>query len=66
MQYWISHIDCTQCISRVSKEKGFVCPKITLSLEDESSSIDIKQIRHPLVENSATRVSYVKHNISFE
>ena len=64
MQYWISHIDCTQCISRVSKEKGFVCPKITPSLEDEGSSIDIKQIRHPLVENSATRVSYVKHNIS--
>ena len=64
MQYWVSHIDCTQCISRVSKEKGFVCPKIIPSLEDEGSSIDIKQIRHPLVENSATRVSYVKHNIS--
>jgi DNA mismatch repair protein MutS len=33
-------------------------------IESSTSSIDITQIRHPLVEASATRVSYVKHDIA--
>ena len=60
LEQWISHIDCTQCIGRVSKERGFCCPKIELGV----SGFDIKSVRHPLVEASSTRVSYVKHDIS--
>lgn len=68
MECWISHIDCTQCISRVSKEKGFTCPVILDNNEDQGtddngSSFEIEQIRHPLVESSSSRISYVKHNI---
>jgi len=71
MECWISHIDCTQCISRVSKEKGFTCPIIDDNIqsnedqgtEDNGSSFEIEQIRHPLVESSSSRISYVKHNI---
>jgi DNA mismatch repair protein MutS len=64
MEEWVSHIDCTQCIGRVSRERAFVCPIIqTPSDEEQGSSFDIKNIRHPLVESSATRVAYVKHNI---
>ena len=62
MEYWICHIDCTQCISRVSKERGFVCPEIE-DVDDNGSGFDIKNIRHPLVEATASRVSYVKHDI---
>jgi DNA mismatch repair protein MutS len=61
MECWVSHIDCTQCIGRVSKEKGFCCPQIQDNTD--GSSIDIKNIRHPLVEASSTRISYVTHNI---
>jgi len=32
--------------------------------ESASANFSLKQIRHPLVEASATRVSYVKHNVS--
>ena len=60
VEEWISHIDCTQCISRVSKERGFCCPIIETGI----SGCNIKSIRHPLVEASSTRVSYVKHDIS--
>ena len=63
MEYWICHIDCTQCIGRVSKERGFICPIIE-STDEKGSSFEIEQIRHPLVESAASRISYVKHNIS--
>jgi DNA mismatch repair protein MutS len=67
MEIWVSHVDCTQCIGRVSKEKGFCCPTIhnNDSTEDsvEGSSVDIKNIRHPLVEAASSRISYVKHDI---
>jgi DNA mismatch repair protein MutS len=62
MEFWVSHIDCTQCITRVSKEKGFSCPNIE-NVDENGSSLDIKNIRHPLVEATSTRISYVKHNI---
>ena len=61
VESWISRIDCTQCISKVSKEKGYCCPVIASN--DTGSSLSIKSIRHPLVEASSTRISYVKHDI---
>ena len=62
MEHWVCHIDCTQCIGRVSRELGFCCP--TIEDVDMGSSFEIKNLRHPLVEATATRVSYVKHDIS--
>jgi len=62
MEHWICHVDGTQCIGRVSKERGFSCPEIEDT--EESSSVDITYLRHPLVEASATRQSYVKHHVS--
>lgn len=62
LEEWISLVDCTQCIGRVSKERGFSCPDIVH--DQEKSWVDIKQLRHPLVESSATRVEYVKHDVS--
>ena len=63
MEFWISHVDCTQCIGRVSKERAFACPVIEDVDDETGSALDIKNIRHPLVEATSTRVSYVKHNI---
>jgi DNA mismatch repair protein MutS len=63
MEFWISHVDCTQCIGRVSKERAFACPMIEDVDDATGSALDIKNIRHPLVEATSTRVSYVKHNI---
>jgi len=61
MEQWISRVDCTRCISTISKEKGYCCPTIE---SDTTSSFSIKGVRHPLVEASSTRAVYVQHDIS--
>lgn len=58
VEEWISHVDCTQCIAKVSRERGFVMPEI---IDDSSAAVSIKGLRHPLVEEG--RVAYVQHNI---
>lgn len=63
IEHWVCHIDCTQCIGRVSKERGFTCPQIE-ELNEAGSGFDIKNVRHPLVEATSSRISYVKHNVS--
>jgi DNA mismatch repair protein MutS len=61
MEHWVSHIDTTQCMGRVSKELGFTCPVIE---DNQSSFVEIQQMRHPLVEATSGRMKYVKHNVS--
>ena len=63
IEFWICQVDCTQCIGRVSKEKGFCCPVVE-NVDEYGSAVDIKNIRHPLVEATSSRISYVKHNVS--
>jgi DNA mismatch repair ATPase MutS len=62
VEHWVSHIDSTQCIGHTSKEKGWSCP--TIESAKHGSSLTIQQLRHPLVEAAASRVSYVTHDIS--
>jgi DNA mismatch repair protein MutS len=62
MEQWISHVDSTQCIGRVSNERGWSCPVIESS--EHGSSFDIKHVRHPLVEAAASRVAYVTHDVA--
>ena len=64
VEQWICLVDCTQCIGRVSKEKGFCCP--TIESNENGSGVDIKNIRHPLVEATTSRVSYVKHDVKLD
>jgi DNA mismatch repair protein MutS len=61
VEHWVSHIDSTQCIGHTSKEKGWSCPNIESATH--GSSLDIKQLRHPLVEAAASRVAYVTHDV---
>ena len=64
MEEWVQHVDCTKCIVRVSNKLGFSCPIIEDVTEDSGSGFTIQNIRHPLVEATASRVSYVTHNVS--
>lgn len=58
---WVCHLDHTQCIAKTSQIRGWSCPEI-LS-EEKESLVELEQLRHPLVEASATRISYVKHDV---
>jgi DNA mismatch repair protein MutS len=61
LEHWVSHLDSTQCIGHTSREKGWSCP--TIESATHGSSLDIKQLRHPLVEATASRVAYVTHDV---
>jgi DNA mismatch repair protein MutS len=63
MEEWICLVDATQCIGSVSREKGYTCPDIQDLEDKEGSALEIQNLRHPLVEASATRTHYVKHNV---
>jgi len=65
MEDWISHVDTTQCISKVSEEQKWTCPEIdqTEDANEAEAYVEVEQLRHPLVETSATRVAYVKHDV---
>ena len=61
MEEWITHLDCTVCIARVSKMYGFVKP--TVDTTEGSAYVDIAALRHPLVEQTGSRITYVKHDV---
>ena len=60
LEAWISKVDMSFTIARVSKERGFVCPEI---IEAPTAGLSIKGLRHPLIESQQTRTEYVKHDI---
>jgi DNA mismatch repair protein MutS len=63
MEYWVCQVDATQCISRISRENGYTCPQLDEVDEGHGSALQIKNIRHPLVEASSSRVTYVTHDV---
>lgn len=63
MEQWICHVDGTQCIGRVSHERGFSCPMVEDTLQ-EGSAVELQHLRHPLVEATASRAAYVTHTVS--
>ena len=58
LEEWLSHIDCLRCIAKCSAERGFTCPAI--DLDTGSAYLDIKGLRHPLVQS---RAAYVQHDV---
>ena len=64
LEEWISHVDCTRCIAKTSRERGFHMPTV----EDTSteSYLDLEGLRHPLVESTGTRVAYVQHSVRLD
>ena len=63
MEQWVCQVDATQCIGRMSCENGYVCPQIDETDNGHGSALHIKRIRHPLVEASSSRVTYVSHDV---
>lgn len=61
LEDYISDIDISQCVAKVSKQRCFTKPQI---FENEKlSSVDITGLRHPLIETNSSRIQYVQHNV---
>ena len=61
MEEWVSHVDCTGSVARCSQALGFVRP--TIDTTQGPAYLDIHSLRHPLVEQTGSRVAYVKHDV---
>ena len=61
-EQWLSHIDTSLAIAQTCRQRGFQRPTILKTAE--SSSVDITGLRHPLVESTGSRTSYVQHSVS--
>ena len=64
LEEWISHVDCTRCIARTARERGFHPPTVIDSNTD--SFLDLEGLRHPLVETTGTRIAYVQHSVKLD
>jgi len=64
LEEWISHVDCTRCIARTARERGFHPPTVMDSNTD--SFLDLEGLRHPLVETTGTRIAYVQHSVRLD
>jgi DNA mismatch repair protein MutS len=58
---WISELDVNSSLALVARENGYVKPTI---VESSESSIEIKGLRHPLLEAQDRKIPYVQHNLS--
>lgn len=57
---WVARVDVTVTIAKVSRDLGFTRPRL---VEGAVSEVRIRGLRHPLIEGSASRTEYVKHDI---
>jgi DNA mismatch repair protein MutS len=65
LESWISDIDISLCLATVSKARAFTKPElIDDELTGKQASVAIEGLRHPLIEDSNSRIQYVQHSIS--
>lgn len=58
---WITRLDVNIALAKVAKEYGYSRPTI---LDGSEGSIEIKGLRHPLLEAQDRRIPYVQHDVS--
>ena len=58
---FVEEVDCALCFAKVAEQRGFYKP--TISDNSKGSNINVKNLRHPLIEGLATRSQYVTHNV---
>ena len=63
LESWLSRVDVTFTLWRVSDQLGFVRPFLS---SGASASIQIEGLRHPLIEATAIRTEYVRHSVTLD
>ena len=58
---WVSRMDVGLTLAKVAVELGYVKPSL---IEGDEGSLQIKGLRHPLLELQDRKVQYVQHDIS--
>jgi DNA mismatch repair protein MutS len=56
---WLGMVDCSAALASAAKQYGWCRPSFC-----SDSGLDIKGLRHPLLETAETRLEYVKHDVA--
>lgn len=62
LETWVTDVDTSLCIAAVSKARGFTRPQILETTTE--SSVHVEGLRHPLIEDSSSRIQYVQHTVT--
>ena len=57
---WVEHIDMFYSFANVAREWNYVCPQIN---DSQESSIDVKGLRHPIIEQIMESVEYIPNDV---
>lgn len=58
---WIGNLDAEFALARSAEMYGLITPKF---IKDTKSSVDIEELRHPIIEQIHTGCPYIRHNIA--
>jgi DNA mismatch repair protein MutS len=63
LEGWLSLVDVTFTLWRVSEQLGFVRPML---VPGDSAKLQIEGLRHPLIEATGIRTEYVRHSVTLD
>jgi len=61
---WVAAVDADFALARCAKEYGLITPTFIASSESAPASVQIEQLRHPIIERIHTGSPYVRHDLS--
>lgn len=61
---WISNFDAEQTFARLGREYGYCRPKYIPSTDDAPAGVNIRNMRHPIIERVRTSSPYIPHSIA--
>jgi DNA mismatch repair protein MutS len=64
LEAWVSTVDVSMTLARVAEERGFCRPVVEGGDVDQPAFLEAAGLRHPLIEAQATRLEYVRHDVS--
>lgn len=63
IEEWVVNLDLSLTMAKTAKKEGWVKPEIEAAETTSASRLDIKNLRHPLIEAQKRQSKYVTHNI---
>jgi len=61
---WLGTVDCSLSLAHAAREYDWCKPTLANADAEEGKELEIKGLRHPLLESQQTREAYVKHDVS--
>ncbi|MDP4350204.1 hypothetical protein QSG17_25495, partial [Escherichia coli] len=64
LEEWITAVDLCLTMAKTSKQQGWIKPTILDTSATDASTLQIENLRHPLIEAQKRQSKLVTHNVS--